>query len=128
MISLEQVIKIQDILIDKFGGAKGIKDLAQLESALSRPYQTFGGIELHINQFHKAAAIIQSLLINHPFIDGNKRIGYVVMRLILLEKGWEIIATQDEKYSFVINNASGKMEFNEIANWIQSNAIRISNE
>ena len=128
MISLEQVIKIQDILIDKFGGAKGIRDLAQLESALSRPYQTFGGIELHINQFHKAAAIIQSLLINHPFIDGNKRIGYVVMRLILLEKGWEIIATQDEKYSFVINIASGKMEFNEIANWIQSNAIRISNE
>ncbi len=128
MISLEQVIKIQDILIDKFGGAKGIRDLAQLESALSRPYQTFGGIELHENQFHKAAAIIQSLLINHPFIDGNKRIGYVVMRLILLEKGWEIIATQDEKYSFVINIASGKMEFNEIANWIQSNAIRISNE
>ena len=77
MISLEQVIKIQDILIDKFGGAKGIRDLAQLESALSRPYQTFGGIELHENQFHKAAAIIQSLLINHPFIDGNKRIGYV---------------------------------------------------
>jgi death-on-curing protein len=128
MISLEQVIKIQDILIDKFGGAKGIRDLAQLESALSRPYQTFGGLELHENQFHKAAAIIQSLLINHPFIDGNKRIGYVVMRLILLEKGWEIIATQDEKYSFVINIASGKMEFNEIANWIQSNAIRISNE
>ncbi len=128
MISLEQVIKIQDILIDKFGGAKGIRDLAQLESALSRPYQTFGGIELHENQFHKAAAIIQSLLINHPFIDGNKRIGYVVMRLILLEKGWEIIATQDEKYSFVINIASGKMEFNEIANWIQSNAIRISIE
>ena len=128
MISLEQVIKIQDILIDKFGGAKGIRDLAQLESALSRPYQTFGGIELHENQFHKAAAIIQSLLINHPFIDDNKRIGYVVMRLILLEKGWEIIATQDEKYSFVINIASGKMEFNEIANWIQSNAIRISIE
>jgi death-on-curing protein len=128
MISLEQVIKIQDILIDKFGGAKGIRDLAQLESALSRPYQTFGGIELHENQFHKAAAIIQSLLINHPFIDGNKRIGFVVMRLILLEKGWEINATQDEKYSFVINIASGKMEFNEIANWIQSNAIRISNE
>ena len=50
------------------------------------------------------------------------------MRLILLEKGWEIIATQDEKYSFVINIASGKMEFNEIANWIQSNAIRISIE
>jgi death-on-curing protein len=97
MISLEQVIKIHEILIDKFGGVKGLRDIAQLESALSRPFQTFDGIELYENQFQKAAAIIQSLLINHPFIDGNKRIGYVVMRLILLEMGWEINATQDEK-------------------------------
>ena len=128
MISIEQVITIHEILIDKFGGAKGLRDLALLESALSRPYQTFGGIELHENQFQKAAAIIQSLLINHPFIDGNKRIGFVVMRLILLEKGWEINATQDEKYLFVINIASGKMEFNEISDWIKSKAIRNSNQ
>jgi death-on-curing protein len=128
MISLKQVIKIHEILIDKFGGAKGLRDIAQLESALSRPFQTFDGIELHENQFQKAAAIIQSLLINHPFIDGNKRIGYVVMRLILLEMGWEINATQDEKYIFVTNIASGKMEFNEISDWIKSNAIRISKD
>ena len=128
MISLEQVIKIHEILIDKFGGAKGLRDIAQLESALSRPFQTFDGIELHENQFQKAAAIIQSLLINHPFIDGNKRISYVVMRLILLEMGWEINATQDEKYIFVTNIASGKMEFNEISDWIKSNAIRISKD
>jgi len=128
MISLKQVIKIHEILIDKFGGAKGLRDIAQLESALSRPFQTFDGIELHENQFQKAAAIIQSLLIYHPFIDGNKRIGYVVMRLILLEMGWEINATQDEKYIFVTNIASGKMEFNEISDWIKSNAIRISKD
>jgi death-on-curing protein len=128
MISIEQVITIHEILIDKFGGAKGLRDLALLESALSRPYQTFGGTELHENQFQKAAAIIQSLLINHPFIDGNKRIGFVVMRLILLEKGWEINATQDEKYLFVLNIASGKMEFNEISDWIKSKAIRNSNQ
>jgi death-on-curing protein len=128
MISTEQVIKIHEILVEKFGGAKGLRDLALLESALSRPYQTFGGIELHENQFQKAAAIIQSLLINHPFVDGNKRIGYVVMRLILLEKGWELNVTQDDKYQFVIRIAEGKMEFNEISDWIKSNAIRISNE
>ena len=126
MISTDQVIKIHEILIEKFGGTKGLRDLPLLESALSRPYQTFGGIELHENHFQKAAAIIQSLLINHPFIDGNKRIGFVVMRLILLERVWELNVTQDEKFQFVIKIASGKMEFNEIYDWIKSNAIRIS--
>jgi death-on-curing protein len=72
MITVEQAKKIHEILIDKYGGAKGLRDLALLESALSRPYQTFGGIELYEDVFNKAAAIIESILINHPFIDGNK--------------------------------------------------------
>lgn len=128
MISSEQVIQIHEILIDKFGGARGIRDIALLESALSRPYQTFDGIELYENQFQKAASIIQSLLINHPFIDGNKRIGYVIMRLFLLEQGWDLNASQDEKYQFVIQIAEGKMEFNAIVEWIISNAIKVSLE
>lgn len=128
MISSEQVIQIHEILIDKFGGARGIRDIALLESALSRPYQTFDGIELYENQFQKAASIIQSLLINHPFIDGNKRIGYVIMRLFLLEQGWDLNASQDEKYQFVIQIAEGKMEFNAIVEWIILNAIKVSFE
>jgi len=128
MISTENVIKIHEILIEKFGGAKGLRDLALLESALFRPYQTFGGIELHEDEFQKAAAIIESLLINHPFIDGNKRIGFVVMRLVLLESGWDLNVTQEEKYQFVIGIASGEMKFNEIYKWIKSNTIRISND
>jgi len=128
MISSEQVIQIHEILIDKFGGARGIRHIALLESALSRPYQTFDGIELYENQFQKAAAIIQSLLINHPFIDGNKRIGYVIMRLFLLEQGWDLNTSQDEKYQFVIQIAEGKMEFNAIVEWIISNAIKVSLE
>lgn len=126
MITIEQVVRIHEILIEKFGGTKGIRDLALLESALARPYQTFGGVELHENQFQKAAAIIQSLLINHPFVDGNKRIGYVVMRLILLENGWDLNVSQDEKHQFVIGIAEGKMEFNEISDWLKSNAISVS--
>lgn len=61
MISTEDVIKIHEILIEKFGGANGLRDLALLESALFRPYRTFGGIELHDNEFQKASAIIESL-------------------------------------------------------------------
>lgn len=124
MISIEQVIQIHEILINRFGGANGLRDLGLLESALSRPYQTFEGIELYEHAFQKAAAIIESLLINHPFLDGNKRTGYVVMRLILLENGWDLIADKEERYQFVMNIASGKMEFNQILNWIEINAIR----
>jgi len=126
MISVEQVISIHEILVNRFGGASGLRDLAQLESALARPYQTFGGKELHQHEFQKAAAILESLLINHPFIDGNKRMGFVVMRLLLLEKGWDLKATQNERYLFVIDVASGKMAFKEIVEWIQFNAIRNS--
>lgn len=125
MITVEQAKKIHEILIDKYGGAKGLRDLALLESALSRPYQTFGGIELYEDVFNKAAAIIESILINHPFIDGNKRIGFVILRLILLEEGWELSASQEEKYQFVIGIASGNMDFDGILIWIKSKTKRI---
>lgn len=83
MIDIKEIIHIQEILIDKFGGVKGVRDLNLLESAISRPFQTFDNTDLYKSPIEKAAAIIESILINHPFIDGNKRIGYVLMRLML---------------------------------------------
>ncbi|QQS51315.1 MAG: type II toxin-antitoxin system death-on-curing family toxin [Bacteroidota bacterium] len=85
MISISEVILIQDILIEKFGGTHGIRDKGLLESALSRPFQTFDKKDLYPTAIQKAAALIESIVINHPFIDGNKRIGFVIMRLYLME-------------------------------------------
>ena len=73
MISVEQVLKIHGIAIEKFGGANGVRDLGGLQSALARPFQTFGGTDLYPTIFEKAAAIGESLIMNYPFIDGNKR-------------------------------------------------------
>ena len=98
MINVEQAIQIHEILIERFGGTKGIRDKGLLESALLRPYHTFDRKELYPDNYQKAASLIESLLINHPFIDGNKRIGYVIMRLFLMETGIEIVASQNEKY------------------------------
>ena len=121
MISINEVEIIHNILIDKFRGSKGIRDVGLLESALARPFATFDGKDLYPNAIDKASAILESMVINHPFIDGNKRIAYVLMRLILLENEVDIVATQEEKYKFVIAASKGKYRFEEIKNWIQSN-------
>jgi death on curing protein len=120
MISFSEVILIQDILIEKYGGSRGIRDRGLLESALSRPFQTFDKRDLFDTDLQKAAALIESLITNHPFIDGNKRIGYVVMRLFLLDRGLDIKCSQTDKYEFVIKIASGKTDFDEICNWIKN--------
>ena len=118
MIDLSEVEKIHDILIEKFGGAKGIRDKDLLESAISRPFQTFDGKELYPTSIDKASAIFESIISNHPFIDGNKRTAYVLMRLMLKEGKADIFAEQNEKYDFVINAAEGKMNLDQIKEWI----------
>ena len=121
MISIKEVEIIHNILIDKFGGSKGIRDIGLLESALARPFATFDDNDLYPNPTEKASAILESITINHPFIDGNKRTAYTLMRLILLENGLDIIASQESKYDLVISASTGKFRFDEIKNWIQSN-------
>lgn len=121
MIDINEVEKIHDILIDKFGGAKGIRDKGLLESSINRPYQTFDGQELYPNPIDKAAAIFESIIINHPFVDGNKRTAYVLMRLMLKSNNLDIQLGQDEKYKFVIKAASGQATFEQIKAWIKDN-------
>jgi death-on-curing protein len=120
MIKLDQAISIHQVLIEKFGGASGIKDRGALEAALNRPYATFDQKDLYPSPVEKAAAILESILINHPFIDGNKRTGYVLMRLTLLEGGLDIMASQKDKYEFVIQVSEGKMDISRIKDWIAS--------
>ena len=120
MIKLDQAIGIHQVIIEKFGGASGIKDRGALEAALNRPYATFDQKDLYPSPVEKAAAILESILINHPFIDGNKRTGYVLMRLTLMEGGLDIKASQKEKYEFVIKVSEGKLDISKIKNWIAS--------
>ncbi len=120
MISISEVILIQDILIEKFGGTRGIRDKGLLESAISRPFQTFDTKDLYSTTIEKAAALIESIVTNHPFIDGNKRIGYVIMRLFLIDNGFDLVSSQDDKYDFVIKIASGKSDFESICKWIET--------
>ena len=127
MIELEEIEEIHKIVIEFFGGSQGIRDVSALKSALARPFQTYENKDLHPTPVYKAAALIESLLINHPFMDGNKRTGYVAMRSFLISNGLDIDGTQDEKYEFVISVASGKMRFDEIVEWLASHLIKQEN-
>ena len=119
MIDLQEVLDIHQVLIREFGGSQGVRDENGLKSALERPFSGFGENEFYPNPEEKAGAILESIVKNHPFIDGNKRTGYVLMRLVLINFGKDIQATQDEKYDFVIAVASGQLDFQEIVTWIK---------
>jgi death on curing protein len=118
MIKQEDVIKIHELLIDQFGGSHGVRDENSLNSALNRPFATFDQQELYPEPVDKAAAILESIVTNHPFIDGNKRTGYVLARLLLLKSGLDIKATQEEKYEMVIVVSKGEWKFEQIRNWM----------
>ncbi len=123
MIDLHEVFEIHQILIQQFGGSEGVRDEGLLKSAIERPFSGFGETEFYKTPEEKAGAVLESIVKNHPFIDGNKRTGYVLMRLILMQFGKDIAATQDEKYIFVIEVASGEIDFQEIVAWINKRAI-----
>jgi death on curing protein len=124
MIDVDEVIRIHNILIDEFGGSKGIRDIKLLDSAINRPFQTFDKKDLYPSPVEKSAAIFESIIINHPFIDGNKRIAYLLMRLVLLQYNLDINANQDEKYDFVIKAAKGELNYESIKNWIFSRILQ----
>ena len=118
MISTEDVLKIHKLLIDQFGGSHGVRDKSSLNSAINRPFATFDKQELYPEPVDKAAAILESIVTNHPFIDGNKRTGYVLARLLLLKSGLDIKTTQEDKYELVIAVSKGEWKFEQIRNWM----------
>jgi death-on-curing protein len=121
MITKEVVLQLHQLSIIKYGGSSGIRDEGLMESAIARPYQTFGGEDLYPSCLEKATAIAESIIINHPFNDGNKRTGYLVMLAIVEEGRFEITASNDDIYSFVINISTGQTRYEEIVTWLHQN-------
>jgi death-on-curing protein len=117
-LSKEQVIKIHSILINQTGGIDGIKDEGLLESALNAPFQTFDGEYVYKTTKVKAAKLGYFLIKNHPFIDGNKRIGILVMMTFLEINGIEIDCTDEELIILGLGLADSSINDMELLNWI----------
>ena len=124
MILLEDILNLHKYSIEKYGGLAGLRDLGLLESAIARPFQTFDEKELYSSVFEKAAALGESLIINHPFVDGNKRTGAVAMVSLIEEEGLLFSADEEEFYHFIISISKGEKTFNEIVKGLKKNTIR----
>jgi len=119
-LSLGEVVELHRAIIERMGGATGIRDLGALESSLAQPKATFDGADLYPNVVEKAAALCFSLVLNHPFVDGNKRIGHAAMETFLVLNGHEIVASVDEQERVMLDVAAGGIRRAELTVWLAS--------
>lgn len=120
-ITIEQALILHNMLTELTGGDPSLREMPLLESALESAYATFGGVELYPSVEEKAARLGHSLIANHAFVDGNKRIGMLVMMTFLEVNGAGIHPTVDEVARVGIATASGEMRYSEILSWIRDN-------
>jgi death-on-curing protein len=117
--TLREVLELHRRAIEQSGGSLGIRDLGGLQSALAQPRQTFGGADLYPTPVDKAAALGFFLISNHPFIDGNKRVGHAAMALFLGWHGLNIEADVDEQEQIILAVAAGEMDRESFTTWLQ---------
>ena len=119
-LQLAEVLGLHRRLIDQSGGTAGIRDLGLLEASLAQPRKTFGGIDLYPELLEKAAALGFSLIQNHPFVDGNKRIGHAAMEITLVLNGVELVASVDSAEAAVLAVAMGELNRESFTNWVKA--------
>ncbi len=124
-LNLTEVLELHDRVIDQTGGADGVRDLGAVESAVFQPQMAFGGKELYPTIETKAAALCFSLVKNHPFIDGNKRVGHAAMETFLVLNGWELDAVVDEAEQTLLSLAAGNLQREELVAWLASHIRRL---
>lgn len=118
-LSVEQVLALHQALVGHFGGASGVRDRGGLESAVARPTMTFGGEDLYDDLGAKAAALMHSLVLNHAFVDGNKRIGVAAAEFFLERNASILGATDEELEQLTLAVAEGKVAVEALAIWFR---------
>jgi death-on-curing protein len=121
-LTLAEVVEIHRDQIGRYGGRLGIRDVGLLQSAIAHPRATFGGHLLHADLFEMAAAYLFHLVQNHPFVDGNKRVGAVAAIVFLLLNGQDIHAPNEELEAMVVEIACGEADKKAIAEFFRDHS------
>lgn len=125
-LSIPEILELHERLLALSGGATGIRDLGALESCVGQPHASFGNQDLYPDIVTKAGALCFSLVMNHPFIDGNKRIGHAAMETFLFLNGYEVNASVDEQERIILAMAAGKLARNAFDNWLKVHITQAS--
>jgi death on curing protein len=118
-LSVEQLLRLHRMQLQRFGGRAGLRDRGALESAAARPRMTFGGEDLYPDVPAKAAALMHSLAMNHPFVDGNKRVAAISAELFLVVNGHELDAAAEALIEVTLALARGEVSAEALAIWIR---------
>lgn len=122
-LSKPQILLLHDQLVEATGGSSGLRDEGMLDSALNAPFQTFGGEDVYPSLQQKAARLCFGLVNNHPFVDGNKRIGAHCMLVFLALNGIELQYTQTELSDIILQLAAGAISSSTLLEWILTHQI-----
>lgn len=122
-LSLEQVLELHAMLVARHGGAPGVRDRALVASAVARPMMSFDGSDLYPTLVDKAAALAHSLVNNHAFVDGDKRVGHAALEVFLLLNGHELDADVDESERVMLGVAAGTLSQEGLTAWVRSRVV-----
>ena len=119
-LTLDDILESHQNQIDTYGGSHGIRDIGLLESAIAQPEASFGGEYLHADIFEMAAAYVYHLVMNHPFVDGNKRVGLEAALIFLEINNENLNASDEELVDLVLKTTAGQIGKRQIAEFFQS--------
>jgi death on curing protein len=124
-LTIDEVLALHRLIIAQSGGAAGLRDLGALESAVAQPYMTFGGKDLYPTLAEKASALGFSIVKNHPFVDGNKRIGHASMETFLVMNGCELDAPVDDQERTILALAASGLSREEFTQWVTAHLAHL---
>jgi len=127
-LTLTEVLDLHGRVVDVAGGAVALRDLGALQSSVAQPRTTFEGADLYPTLEEKAAALMYSLIQNHPFVDGNKRIGHASAEAFLMLNGHELMAPLDDTENVVVGVAAGKVSRDALVTWIREHLRPLRDE
>ena len=119
-----QVLAIHDQAIKRFGGSLGLRDLGLIQSAVARPQASYDGNDLYQDLFDKAAALLQSLLKNHAFIDGNKRTALTSAAIFLNLNGFKLQNNHQDEVDFAVKVDNQNLTLEQIAQWLKEHSVK----
>ena len=118
-LTLGEVVALHRAILETSGGATEIRDLGVLESALAQPRASFGGSDLHASLSAKAAALGFSIVLNHAFVDGNKRVAHAAMEVFLTLNGYELVAPVEDQERLMLDLAAGAVTRDQLTGWLE---------